>query len=126
MREFKRRLPREKKPRRYNRESYSEAEPRPLEISEFQQPTIGPAEELPPSVERTDRIQSFSSTSLATEDGNGEEDWSMSVSGLSEKEPPVYVLKETPGTNLGIFGIFSAIAKGCINMNPDLNKVNKR
>jgi hypothetical protein len=134
-------MPREKK-QRYLQNSQEGEEVQP-EYSEFQQPTVVPPKEYrdpehitqypadnPPAehyhpAEHHHPSEHFTQ---ATSVAHGEpKTWDLSVSGLSEHEPAVYVMQETQKPpSLGLFGIFSAIAKGCIQMNPDLNKVTKR
>ena len=47
------------------------------------------------------------------------------LSGISEQEPPIYVLADKPKPAPGFFTLLYAIARGCVQMNPDLNKVSK-
>jgi len=50
---------------------------------------------------------------------------SLDISGITEQDPPIYHLTNKAAPTPGIFTFLCALARGCVQMNPDLNKVRR-
>jgi len=127
MRKFKRSLPRESE----YRSQYSQADTQEYQAHQKPRPHLQQHNNIRPSAQPTGDQDEVYTPPLTAQPIHWKPEPPVKeikvedLSGISEQEPPIYVLADKPKPTPGFFTLLYAIARGCVQMNPDLNKVSK-